>query len=768
MFKLLFIFISIVLPISIFEGRVLDINDFPIADVNVQILETELGTSTDSEGYFFIGRSDMLITIKLSHIAYQSKIIKVNPSFSTMTIRMTENILQSERIVVTGTRSNRHIKDAPVLTHVIGQEDIRNSSYSNVKDILEMAMPNVQMVASNHGDDRVKIQGLANKYLTFLVDGDRISGEYAGNIDFSMLGLSNVDKIEVIEGAMSTLYGSGAVGGVVNIITRVNREPYWINYGLQYDNPIGLSQFINAGFNKGILNYNVNIQYADSKGYDLTPNDEGIYDMTSDENNSRILNHRLILSPSDKHILKFHFKDYSSRINKYGYTEIEPYYLLIDSPLNRYYDKYYNMKYDYILSSNQSFKISYIEEEYFKYYYYPYYYSEENQNIFNPAEFINGILGRQEINLQYNVEDFKYKRLIGLELYDEKYSSFNIYTSNGILLQSSIFESMDLTNSNNNTSLYFYEERSISNSRILSVGLRIQNLSKENIILPSLSYLIKRNNNYNYRISFSRGYREPSIKERYYKWLDHPGGSPVLGNPNLKSTQNNYFSISLDKRTSINDFSIDIYKNDIFNMISTEFDSSGSFNQFILDEFGNQLPNPEYNSNYGGLLYTNFDKVIISGINVHYYRKISDRLKLKFVYNLTDAKSNSNEILEGISKHALRINLNYKLSKNIDVLANIKYAGKKFIFDQNDDFVDSESIQTIQTIQKLSSYFISDLYSVTSFKRMVLKFGVKNILNYKDPNRLLPDISDILNNYDPGRRIFFELSLRISGGINDK
>ena len=195
-----------------------------------------------------------------------------------------------------------------------------------------------------------------------------------------------------------------------------------------------------------------------------------------------------------------------------------------------------------------------------------------------------------------------------------------------------------------------------------------------------------------------------------------------------------------------------LQKNDIFNMISTEFDSSGI--PCLYESNDNDC-----NVNYGGLLYTNFDKVIISGINVHYYRKISERLKLKFVYNLTDAESESNEILEGISKHALRINLNYKLSKKVDVLANIKFVGEKFIFDQNDDFVDNESIQ------KLSSYFISDLYSATSFKRMVWKFGVKNIFNYKDPNRLL---TDILNNYDPGRRIFFELSLRISDGINDK
>ena len=101
-----------------------------------------------------------------------------------------------------------------------------------------------------------------------MVDGDRISGEYAGNLDFSMLGLSNVDKIEVIEGAISTLYGSGSMGGVVNIITKVNNSPYWVNTGVQYDNPVALSPWINAGFNLGRLNYTLNLQYADSDGYD--------------------------------------------------------------------------------------------------------------------------------------------------------------------------------------------------------------------------------------------------------------------------------------------------------------------------------------------------------------------------------------------------------------------------------------------------------------------------------------------------------------------
>ena len=103
-------------------------------------------------------------------------------------------------------------------------------------------MSNSNFKIINAGAGSGKTFSLVLEYLTFLIDGDRVSGEYAGNLDFSMLGLSNVEKIEVIEGAMSTLYGSGAIGGVINIITKNNKEPYWINFSLQNDNPIGISR----------------------------------------------------------------------------------------------------------------------------------------------------------------------------------------------------------------------------------------------------------------------------------------------------------------------------------------------------------------------------------------------------------------------------------------------------------------------------------------------------------------------------------------------
>ena len=65
--------------------------------------------------------------------------------------------------------------------------------------------------------------------------------------------------------------------------------------------------------------------------------------------------------------------------------------------------------------------------------------------------------------------------MIGLESYDENYSSYNIYYPDGEMLQESIFEGQDLTKNDNNISLYFYEERNFKNNRMLSFGLRLLN-----------------------------------------------------------------------------------------------------------------------------------------------------------------------------------------------------------------------------------------------------------------------------------------------------
>ena len=112
---------------------------------------------------------------------------------------------------------------------------MKKNSYSTVEEIIEFAMPNVQSTHDNHGEEKIKIQGLDSKYIMFLVDGNKVSGEFAGNIDFSLFNMNNIERIEVIRGGLSTVYGSGAMGGVVNIITQDNINSMWLSYNSFYN-----------------------------------------------------------------------------------------------------------------------------------------------------------------------------------------------------------------------------------------------------------------------------------------------------------------------------------------------------------------------------------------------------------------------------------------------------------------------------------------------------------------------------------------------------
>ena len=731
------IFISFIFSEQLLKGYVFDRLKNPIKDVNIEVVGSSDGTISNNDGFFII-KLNKKETLKFSHIAYYDKEISNLNNLSNLTVFLENKDVSIDRIVVTSTKSARHIKDTPVLTHVISNREIENASYAGVKDMLEIAMPNVQMVASNHGDDRVKLQGLDNKYLTFLIDGDRVTGEYAGNLDFSMLNLSNVDRIEVIEGAMSTLYGSSAVGGVINVITKKNTSPFWLNINLLSDEPLIKSISLDSGVNFANFYYNLFIVNKKSEGYDLTPQSE--FSKTLDEHSDLTFQHQIRYKLNSKNNFEFLYKDYASDISKYmqvfdqsSFSNI----VVFDAPLNRYTDYVKKIKYNFKKSSDESLNIRFFNERYSKLYYYPYYFS--NDFIEDGAEFKQGSLNHQEFNLEYDIKYDLHKFLIGFEYMNQKYSAYNIYDNLGEFLHESIFSGQEETKIYKSSSLYFHSQFSLQNKNQIAFGLRFYDSgddflidflpSKNSKVLSSVSFLIKGDSGFNHRLTYSSGYRNPSIKELYYEWTDHEPN--IYGNPDLKSTKNNYLSLSLDKRSFLNDFSIDFYTNSISNMISTEYTELG-------------------------LEYKNYNDVSINGINVHYFRKINNNSNLKFVYNFTDASSSSNEILEGISKHAFRLNLTQKIIDKLRLVVNVKYLGEKNNFNQEQDWIGANSIKVLE------DYFLTDLYFIIPEKNIDVNFGIKNIFNYKDSSRFGDFSPDILSSYDPGRRFFIQLEFKFN------
>jgi outer membrane receptor for ferrienterochelin and colicins len=123
-----------------------------------------------------------------------------------------------DAIVVTGARSERRLADTPVATEVITRRELEESGAESAADVLEH-YDGVQIDRSFAGAS-VSLQGLDSEYVLVLVDGERVIGRVNGVVDLGRLRVEHIERIEIVRGPSSALYGSDAIGGVINVITR--------------------------------------------------------------------------------------------------------------------------------------------------------------------------------------------------------------------------------------------------------------------------------------------------------------------------------------------------------------------------------------------------------------------------------------------------------------------------------------------------------------------------------------------------------------------
>lgn len=134
-----------------------------------------------------------------------------------------------DEVVVTGTRTPKFLKDTPIQTRVITSRDIARLDATNVQDLLQQELPGVEFSYAMNQQTHLNFAGFGGQGILFLVDGERLAGESMDDVDFTRLTMDNVERIEIVKGAASALYGSNANGGVINIITKKNTSPWTLN-----------------------------------------------------------------------------------------------------------------------------------------------------------------------------------------------------------------------------------------------------------------------------------------------------------------------------------------------------------------------------------------------------------------------------------------------------------------------------------------------------------------------------------------------------------
>lgn len=172
-----------------------------------------------------------------------------------------------EEIVVTATRSERKLGSLSIPVTLIGQQQIKTMGSLRLNDVL--AEQTGLFIQNDHGQG-VQIQGFSPDYTLILVDGEPLIGRTAGTLELSRLAVGNIKQIEIVKGPSSSLYGSEALAGVINIITnRPEKAKGDISLRYGTNQVMDFSGNIALKINK--LGLSLFMNHYKTNGYDFSP-----------------------------------------------------------------------------------------------------------------------------------------------------------------------------------------------------------------------------------------------------------------------------------------------------------------------------------------------------------------------------------------------------------------------------------------------------------------------------------------------------------------
>ncbi|MBT6318201.1 MAG: TonB-dependent receptor, partial [Cryomorphaceae bacterium] len=618
-----------------------------------------------------------------------------------------------------------------------------------LSDILD-DQPGIFIVPDFGGGNGIQIQGLDSQYTLLLIDGSPIIGRQSGTLDLDRISIGNIEQIEIIKGSSSSLYGTDALGGVVNLITSKTKDSisaeasYKISTFNTNDISVNLGKISQNGDN---LNFYFNS--FDSNGYDL--------------NDDPILN---TVEPYKSYtgFLRHNFKK-----NKWSYfSSVRIYNENQNFTLN---ENSYGKNIINELGINTS--INYIKNKNYKLIFENYYTNYKNDEEFrlnqNSIEesFFNQSLFKSELRSIYTINK-KNTLTFGLGFYSELLKRNNFYREEV---------------SQNSFNYFVQYEGFIFENTNYVFGARYDQYDEyESEFSPRFAIRTQINDNISSKISIGKGFKTPDYRQLYFNFSNSISGYSVIGfnaakeiisnlqslgqisnliisqdefegklKPETSISFNLGFNIKTNKSTV---FDINFFRNQISNLIDYKIIASKVNGQSIFS-------------------YYNLNKVYTQGIEFNSTSTVFNDIEISLGYQFLEAKDNDskNQIKNGEvfarrtpssptfqikpkdyfglynrSKHNFNLKISYAFKDYFDIYFKSKYRSKYGLSDSNgnnllddfDDFVESN--------------LISDISISKNYKNYILTFGVENLFDYTDRENI--------PNY-PGRIIYSKLNITL-------
>lgn len=245
-----------------FSGRITDAKTGkPIADATIYITDIKTGTASDNEGNFTLKNiPEGNHLIEVSHIGYTSTIENIIISGDTKKdFALTESVVENNAVVVTGVTGATQLKKVPFAVSVIKKQELFQTPATNIIESL-VKTGGISTMASGPAISKPVIRGLGYNRVLTINDGVRQEGQQWGDEHGIEVDDASVNKIELLKGPASVIYGSDAMAGVINIITNVpvpaNTIKADISSNWQSNNRLR-TLHANIGGNKNGFNWNL-------------------------------------------------------------------------------------------------------------------------------------------------------------------------------------------------------------------------------------------------------------------------------------------------------------------------------------------------------------------------------------------------------------------------------------------------------------------------------------------------------------------------------
>lgn len=659
--------------------------------VGVYVTTGKYGAQTDYNGRYIIKsippQNTTLSTMYFSSHSASSTTIQLK-SDTTVNFILAEKILNIGEVVVTGTRTEKRLSEAPVLTTVVRDREIQKSGAVSTLEALQDNIPGIVSEPNGMGNN-LRIKGLNSRYILFLVDGERMVSEGAGgNVNLDQIDANNIQRIEMINGAASSLYGSNAVGAVINIITKEPVHKFEAGANLIAESYNTWKTKIDAGANLGKFKTRINAFRHSSDGFG--GDGDGAYaakyqDWGGDLKLGYSPTERIDLNITGRYFRHETFNPAGSLNSAHPLTHTASIgfnggYLSSDKRNNLRvsvnFDKYFDTDYLEKLSSTKTNNTaSYI--------------SSRILNTFKPIDKWEIVAGTE-----YNHEENYAAKSLGTTPTSKTLDDINLFGQ----VQYTPWKSFD----------------------VIAGARYTYNTQFRSAFTPKLS-LMYRLKGFTFRGGIGTAFRAPSIKELYYDF-DHQGMFWVYGNPDLKAEKGLYSSLSAEYTKKSLNISASAYWNDINNKI-TQYD--------VVNESG---ANEKY--------YKNVSSATLKGVDLHISYVLFKELVLKGSYSYCDARDNST---------GLQLSSNVKHSGTLSATWNGKIARSPFSIQITGRMNSPKLYQSIVTdsngmtsteLSESSPYNIWKIVLVKPFRinKHTLELTLKcdNIFNFKEVSFVNP------------------------------